>query len=233
MSHSLRARLIQGQFICANTDAPSFERLRDDPCFREEISNWLEEAGFQLNKTSSESAFFSGIKRAVPREHATEIVAQFRKACEANAFAMAFMDAARASMDRGVEFKAGELLRSAEIYQAISASESHLAKLRKLWLRLNKKSHVHDHKKLTDALDSLAASGYLLLESKELGTYRVCGKIEHMFDLAEYVLSLAGVDSDDEEDEAEREYPEGASDAKSIESGGEEGLGEAIGEGHV
>ena len=192
MSPSLKARLIQGAFICPTTDNVGFESLKNDEVARLDVAEWLESAGFQLNETAMGGAFFAGGRHINPAEHGISIRSQFKEAYEANAFVTLFLNLLRSARDASIEFKSGELLRSDEIYPSLSSSESHLARLNLLWNKLVKKNKdVSYHDKLIAAMDHLEDQGYLMSSDRKLGTYRICGKIEHLFDMIEYAVEHA------------------------------------------
>jgi hypothetical protein len=220
MRQELKLRLIEGKFVCPTTDAPGFQALKFDPNLRSEVSNWLEEAGYQLNETGQGGAFYAAPRRIDASRDGAEILTQFKEAYEANAFARAVLDLVRSAMDACVEFKSGELLRSAEIFQAMQASDAHVDRLRKLFSRMGKKNkEVGEHEKLIAALDRLEELEYLRCENKALGNYRVCGKIEHMFDLIEYALAHSNLaDSEDAQGSGSQE---GASSEPAGEAGDE------------
>lgn len=200
MIPSIKARLIQGAFVCPNTDNPNYEALKNDKAFRLDVDAWLRSAGFQLNETAMGGAFFAGARHINLADHATEIRSQFKEAYEANAFTTLFLNLLRAARDASLEFKSGELLRSDEIFQALSTSETHLARLRMLWNKLVKKNKdLNNYDMLIACLDELAERGYLLCEDKKLGNYRVCGKIEHLFDMIEYAIEHAPKDPQDDD----------------------------------
>ena len=196
MIPNLNASLLHGAFICSSTDPVAFNQLRDDPEQRNATDEWLHAAGFSLACTSSGSAYYACTLFPNTRDHAADILVQFKSAYVAGHQTRAILRMIATTAGTLFEFKPGELLRGGELFLAIDSSETHKDCLRKLWSKLGRKAKdPSDYDMTLQLLEALELDGYLAREPGSNPNFRVCGKIEHAFDLISFASQIAGYEA--------------------------------------
>jgi hypothetical protein len=213
MSPRVLKLLLEGAYICSVRYRDEFTLLEDED-EQEKVNDWLEKLNMRLARLGEDGAFFMA-PAYIGQKDITHVKGELMKFRDEYGPAVLFLDFIRQTDTSRVYLSPGEYIALYDLDATVSQSTMLETQLKSLQNVISGASVRHtNHENLRRLLEHLAKDGYVVLASKDSGTYQVTGKVEQLYAVLQFldenkVIPDAEVD-DREVDEAEGDLVDAA-----------------------
>lgn len=196
--------LFAGEYICPVRYAPEFELL-EETSEREEVDEWLRHLGMRTARLGDEGAFFLACDRIGPKQ-ITQVKNELLKFRDEYGPAVLMLDLIRQSETSRVHLTPGEVIMLYQLEEAVAQSSTLETQLKALLSVItNAAQRNSNHENLRRMMEHLAKDGYVFLESKDTGAYRVTGKIEQLYAVLQFLDENKAIPETEVDDREELE----------------------------
>jgi len=201
--HVLRL-LLEGAYICSVRYPDEFNLL-EDADEQERVNDWLEKMNMRLARLGDDGAFFMS-PAYIGQKDITQVKGELMKFRDEYGPAVLFLEFIRQTDSSRVQLSPGEYIALYELDATVSQSTMLETRLKSLQSVISGASARHtNHENLRRLLEHLAKDGYVVLASKDSGTYQVTGKVEQLHAVLQFldenkVIPDAEVDDRDADD---------------------------------
>lgn len=197
--------LLAGEYICPFRYRVEYEAL-EDVVEREQVDEWLLALNLRLTRLGDEGAFFVS-PSYIGQKEITQLKGELLKFRDEYGPAVLMLDFIRQSDAGRVQLSPGEYIALYQLEAAVSQFSMLETQLKSLLSVINNAAARNsNHENLRRLLEHLARDGYVVLASKEAGTYQVSGKIEQLYAVLQFLDEnkvIADTEVDDTEDAQE------------------------------
>lgn len=201
MNKSITKLLLAGEYICPFRYPADFESLQEEAIF-EEIDTWLAGLDRRIARLGTDGAFFMA-PSMITVEDQRQLKSEFQQFRDVYGPAVLMLDMIRQTDSLNITLAPGEFIPLYDLEQAVVNSSTLEMQLKSKLLVIDNGSQRNTvRENLRRLMEHLVKDGYLMLASKETGTYRVTGKIDQLYAVLQYLSAntvIPEVEVDDQE----------------------------------
>lgn len=199
--------LLEGAYVCNIRYRDEFTALEDSD-EQDEVNDWLAKVNMRLARLGETGAFFMAPAHIGARE-VTQVRAELLSFRDKYGPQIQMLDLIRQAGQDNIMLAPGEYIARYSLEEAVSQSTLLEGQLKSLINVISGAAQSNSVlANLQRLLDHLTKDGYLVLVNKDTGTYQVCGKIEQIYSVLQF-LSDQGAIPDSEVDDQAPEKDEG------------------------
>lgn len=186
MSPHVLKLLLEGAYICPVRYPDEFTLLEDTE-EQEKVNDWLEKLNMRLARLGDDGAFFMS-PAYIGQKDITQVKGELMKFRDEYGPAVLFLEFIRQTDSSRVQLSPGEYIALYELDATVSTSEILETRLKSLHNVISGASARYDNREnLRRLLEHLAKDGYVVLASKDSGTYQVTGKVEQLHAVLQFL----------------------------------------------
>lgn len=193
--------LLEGAYICNIRYRDEFTALEDSD-EQDEVNDWLAKVNMRLARLGETGAFFMAPAYIGARE-VTQVRAELLSFRNKYGPHIQMLDLIRQAGQDNIMLAPGEYIARYSLEEAVSQStmlEGHLKSLINVISGAAQSNSVLAN--LQRLLDHLTKDGYLVLVNKDTGTYQVCGKIEQIYAVLQFLSDHRAIPDSEVDDQA-------------------------------
>lgn len=186
MNRRITKLLLAGEYICRYRYPAEFESLQHQQ-EHDEIDAWLGALERRIARLGSDGAFFMA-PVLITVDDQRQLKAAFLQFRDVYGPAVLMLDMIRQTDSLNITLTPGEFIPLYELEQAVANSSTLEMQLKNKLQVIDNASHRNTvRENLRRMMEHLVKDGYLVLASKETGTYRVTGKIDQLYAVLAYL----------------------------------------------
>lgn len=199
--------LLEGAYICNIRYRDEFTALEDSG-EQDEVNDWLAKVNMRLARLGETGAFFMAPAYIGARE-VTQVRAELLSFRDKYGAYIQMLDLIRQAGQDNLMLTPGEYIARYNLEEAVSQSTMLEGQLKSLINVISGAAQSNSVlANLQRLLDHLTKDGYLVLVNKDTGTYQVCGKIEQIYAVLQFLSDHRAI-PDSEVDDQTPENEEG------------------------
>lgn len=193
--------LLEGAYICNVRYRDEFTAL-EDRAEQDEVNDWLAKVNMRLARLGETGAFFMAPAYIGARE-VTQVRAELLSFRDKYGHYIQMLDLIRQAGQDNIILAPGEYIARYSLEESVSQSTMLEGQLKSLVNVISGASQSNSVlANLQRLLDHLTKDGYLVLVNKDTGTYQVCGKIEQIYAVLQFLSDHRAIPDSEVDDQA-------------------------------
>lgn len=193
--------LLEGAYICNIRYRDEFTALEDSD-EQDEVNDWLAKVNMRLARLGETGAFFMAPAYIGAREVA-QVRAELLSFRDKYGPYIQMLDFIRQAGQDNIMLAPGEYIARYSLEEAVSQSTMLEGQLKSLINVISGAAQSNSVlANLQRLLDHLTKEGYLVLVNKDTGTYQVCGKIEQIYAVLQFLSDHRAIPDYEVDDQA-------------------------------
>lgn len=192
--------LLEGAYICSIRYRDEFTAL-EDSAEQDEVNDWLGKVNMRLARLGETGAFFMAPAYIGARE-VTQVRAELLAFRDKFGPHIQMLDLIRQAGQDNIFLAPGEFIARYSLEEAVAQSTILEGQLKALIGTISGSAHGNSVlANLQKLLDHLTKDGYLVLVNKDTGTYQVCGKIEQIYAVLQFLSDHRAIPDSEVDDQ--------------------------------